>query len=115
MLWDLFKELDREDYPIYLEKMSEDKNSQPSNYIIFQDDVTDQRFSEGDGVSLFRRKTYRIRIFAKDTRDLNSVVNSYRSILIDNKIAFTQFGPEYNPVDDCMLVVFTGSYIYGSI
>lgn len=111
MLWDLCKHL-KKLCPIYMEVMNEDENSIPPNYVLIQENSFDESFSEGDGISLVRKRSFNIRIHCKDRSKISAIVSGYRSVLYSNNIPFSQYGPVYSPSDGCTSINISGSYIY---
>ena len=111
MLWDKVKHL-KNLCPIYINVMEEDENDIPANYVILEDDSYDDTFLNGDGINLFRKKSFNIRIFCNGLTISKEIVSAFRKVLIENKIPFRQTGPVYETMDNTTSILISGSYIY---
>lgn len=113
MLWNYFKHL-KSIAPIYIGIMDEDENSIPENYVILEDQTFDEGHANGDGINLLRKSTYNIRIYSRTKKKADEIVNKYRTVLIDNRFQFNQFGPTYDPTSAFYSTLITGAFIYGN-
>ena len=112
MLWNYFKHL-KKLAPIYIGVMDEDENSIPAHYVILEDLTFDEGFQSGDGLSLLRKKTYNIRIYARTREKAEEIVKEYRKVLLEKGFQFNQFGPTYDPTSAFYSTLISGDTVYG--
>lgn len=112
MLWNYFKHL-KDQAPIYIDVMDEDANSTPQTYVVLEEKAYDEGFADGDGENLLRRESYNVRIHSRTKAKALELLQSYRQVLIQNKLKFTQYGPTYDPSTGYHSILITGNQVYG--
>lgn len=100
MLYNIIKPLALQKPPvkIYRNRIDEDKNSQPDDYIVYQADISNTPKVYGDGKTLLRRSNCDITVNEKgdgNNEKSGYLVNAVEELLKQNKISYTKHSSGY--------------------
>ena len=111
-LWSLFQGL-KTYSKIYLDAMNEQADKIPKEYVVIERQVADESIIKGDSKVLYRSNSFNILIFTGSSDKTFELSARYETILEENNIEYSKFGPTKDPGTGRFSTLISGSYVYG--
>lgn len=94
---------------LYLNRIPEDFNSYPLNFIVYRSNITNTASQYGDGKVLFRKSNCDIMVNESgdgNQKDSGKIANQVEQLLIDHNIKYTRVNMGYVPDTDSIQTTF---------